>query len=232
MDTVTLVENRIDDGQKLLDRLAQNGIVVRAAGWVKPTDEDWWSLYIATPAVDENGALAAYGQVFDVLRSLGADWITSSDIKLVGKNDPIVQDLLDILRRFPHRTPIRSPRSLLGGTPVEELYVYTPGKVEVTVYGMAFGGEPGRALHLSLEPQNPHSKLTVESGGQCNEYAAETGIDWVVAAPEGATLERDEFRRRVLAWDLHGHGMRSDANEVWTFARLGMHGFRFLREPT
>jgi hypothetical protein len=49
MDTVTLVGKQIDDGQRLLDRLGEEGIVVRAACWVKPVEEDRWSLYIATP---------------------------------------------------------------------------------------------------------------------------------------------------------------------------------------
>jgi hypothetical protein len=71
MDTVTLVEAQIEDGQRLLDRLVEEGLVVRAACWVKPVEEDRWSLYIATPVVDEKGAAPAYRQVYRVLRSLG-----------------------------------------------------------------------------------------------------------------------------------------------------------------
>lgn len=231
MDTITLVDNQIENGQKLLDQLEEEGFVVRVACWVKPAEEDRWTLYVATPAVDEMGILQAYRQIIRILPSLGDVWITSSDIKLVGEKHPLAQDALDILRHFPHRAPIQSPRSMLGRMPVEEIYVYTPGKVKVTVYGMIFRGERGGALHLSLEPHNPHSKLTVESGGHRNEYPAETGIDWLVAAPEGATLERDGTGRMVLVWNLHGHRMESSANEVWSFAKLGLHGFRFLREP-
>ena len=85
MDTVTLVETQIDDGQRLLDQLSDKDFVVKAACWVKPVEEDRWSLYLATPTVDEKGAAAAYRQVFGVLRSLGDAWITDSDIKLVIK---------------------------------------------------------------------------------------------------------------------------------------------------
>jgi len=232
MDTVTLVENQIDAGQRLLDLLGEKGVVVRAACWVKPVEEDRWSLYIATPSVEEKGKLEAYRQVTPVLRSLGDEWLTSSDVTLVGEKHPLVKDALDILRRFPHQTPIRSPRSLVGGIPVEDVYVYPLGKTQVTVYGLIFRGEPSGALHLSLEPHDPHSTLTVESIGKRNVYPAETGIDWVVAAPERATLERDEIGRMVLAWNnLHGNRMQSSANEVWSLAKLGLHGFRFLREP-
>jgi hypothetical protein len=231
MDTVTLVESQIDDGQRLLDRLREEGVVVRAACWVKPADEDRWSLYIATPVLDEKGGLEAYRQVIHVLRSLGDVSLTSSDIKLVGEKDPIAQDALDILRRFPHSTPIRSPRPLLGGTPVEEVYVYPLGRTTVPIYGLVFRGAPGSALHLSFEPHNPQSKLTVESMGKRNEYPAETGIDWEVAAPEGAKLERNDIGMTVLAWDLYGKRRQSSANEVWSLAKLRLHGFRFLREP-
>lgn len=229
MDTVTLVETQIDDGQRLLDRLTEAEIVVRAACWVKPVEEDRWSLYISTPAVDEKGVTEAYRQVYRVLRSLGDAWITSSDIKLVGEKHPVAQGMLDIQERFDGRIPT-TWLSVLGGVPVEEVYVYVLGKVKVTVYGMVFRGSGG-ALHLSLEPHNAHSKMIVEIEGKPYEYPAETGIDWVVAAPEGATLERDEIGRMVLVWDLHGRRMKSSANEVSSLAKLGLHGFRFLRSP-
>lgn len=231
MVTDTLVEPQIDSGQRLLDRLAAAGFVVRSACWIKPPDDGRWSLYIATPAVDQVGPLEAYGRVTRVIQSLGDVWISSNDVKLVSEHHPLVRDSLDLLRSFPHRRPISSPRSLLGGQPVEEVYVYPSGKAEVTIYGMSFRGEPGGALHLSFEPHNPSSELTVESGGQRTAYPAETGIDWLVAAPEGAALERDDNGRTALVWDLHGTPMKSSALEVWTFARLGLHGFRFLREP-
>ena len=51
MDTIALVDNQIDDGQRLLDGLSEEGIVVRAACWVKPAEEDRWSMYIAGAAV-------------------------------------------------------------------------------------------------------------------------------------------------------------------------------------
>src|SRR5205823_7021215 len=108
-------------------------------------------LYIATPSVEEKGTLEAYRQLTPVLRSLGDDWVTSSDVMLVGEKHPLVRDALDILRRFPHRMPIRSPRSLLGGIAIEEVYVYPLGKTTVTIYHLVFPGAPEPGI-LSLEP--------------------------------------------------------------------------------
>jgi hypothetical protein len=233
MGEVALVENQIDDGQRLLDRLAEGGVVVRAACWVKPFDEDRWTLYIASPTVDEKGKLEAYRQLTPVLRSLGDDWLTSSDVTLVGEKHPLVQDALDLLRRFPHRTPIRSPRSVLGGIGVEEVYVYPLGRTSVTIYQLCFPGAPDVSGILSLDPlllSGRHS-VGVESQGVRKEYQGETGIACVVAAPEGAKLERNESGQMVLCWDLHGKLTHSSANEVWSLAKFGHHGFRFLEKP-
>lgn len=232
MDTVTLVENQIDEGQRLLDQLAKTGIAVRAACWIKPTQEDRWSLYLATPSADEKEPLEAYRQLISALRSLETDWLTSSDVILVGEKHPIVKDAQEILQRFPHWTPIRPPYPLFGGMPTEEVYVYPLGKVKVTIYGLRFRGHPSGCLVLSFEPHSPHSTLVEESDGKRNEYPAETGIDWIVAAPEGSTLERNDFGQLILSWGRNGARRRSRPNEVWSFAKLGLHGFRFLSQPS
>jgi hypothetical protein len=235
MDTVTLVENQIEDGQKLLDRLREDGFDFRAACWVKPVEEDRWSLYVATPVVDQVGVLEAYRQVLRAFRSLGEVWISDSDIKLIGEKHPVAQDVFDLLQRFPGRTPLRIRPALLGGIPFEdEVYLYAPKKknpVEVTIYGLIFHGDPSGGLHLSLEPHVAQSMIVTERGGERNEYPAETGIDWVVAAPEEAALERNKNGQMELDWNLRGNRIRSSANEVWSLAKLRLHGFRFLREP-
>jgi hypothetical protein len=229
MDTVTLVENQIDDGQRLLDQLVNKGVAVRAACWVKAVDEDRWSLSIITPAIDEKGPAAAYREVLSVLRSLGKVWITTSDITLIGEQHPFARDVLGLQERFPDATWLRQPQ--LDGMGADELYLYSLGKVPVTIYGLVYRGEPSKGLHLSFEPYDSHTWLEVESNGTRIEYPGETGRDWVVAAPQGAVLERDSDGQKVLNWNLRGKQMHSSANEVWSLANLELHGFRFLREP-
>jgi hypothetical protein len=124
MDTVTLVGRQVDDGWKLLERLRQEQIPVLAAGWVKPVEEDRWSLYVATPLVDQEGLTKAYRKVYGCLRALENSWVNDSDIKLVGENHPVTKDLLDLMRQYPGRVPTRSRRPVLGGIPTEETYVY------------------------------------------------------------------------------------------------------------
>ena len=124
MDTDTLVEEMIGDGQKLIDLLLENEINVTAACWVKTSEEGAWFLYIATNEVDKNGLAKAYRKVYRFLRAIPNSWISTSVIKLVGENNPITDDLLEIHRRFPGKLPIRSRTSRLASISTEELYLY------------------------------------------------------------------------------------------------------------
>src|SRR5579872_1845733 len=124
MDTITLVENQIDDGERLLERLGEHGIAVRAAGWAKPAGDDRWFFYIATPLVDEQGPLAAYKEVYRVLRSMHGAWIRDSEIKLVGDRHPVSKDLVNLVSRYPGPTSTISHRAILGDLQVDEIYVY------------------------------------------------------------------------------------------------------------
>lgn len=231
MDEVALVNHQIDDGQKLLTQLETEGFPVTAACWVKRFDKDRWSLTIATPLVNEQGSLAAYRRLLNVQRDLDADWIADSDIKLIGEEERLARDVIEFQKRFPGRVSQEVKYPLVGDVRAEGLYVYPLRQMEIPIYGMVFREAPPRALHLSFTPFNPETTLTIGHGDQAVEYPAETGIDYLVAAPEGSTLERDEIHWTVLAWNLHGRRRRSTANEVWSFAKLGINGFRFLREP-
>jgi len=130
LNTITLVDELIDDGWKLIDRLIEENIPLIMACWVKPVENDRWSLCIATPLLDEKGAARAYREVYRVLGSLGNLWVTDSDIKLVGKDDPITRDVLGIKRRFSVNLPTRSKRPQLGNLAVEETYVYPATEYE------------------------------------------------------------------------------------------------------
>jgi hypothetical protein len=232
MDTVTLVENEIDEGQRLLGRVDDEKFMVTAAGWAKPVDEDRWTLYIATSVVDTGGIMVAYRQLTDTIRSLDDFEIDSSYIKLIGENHPIARKFEELNRRLTGKPWIHCGAMVIGNNAFDDAYIYSPRFVKVRIYGMIFDGHQPGPLHLSLEPHNPTSKLIIGEGSNSKEYPAKTGIDWEIAAPEGASLERSEIGLMILAWNFGGHRTRSSANEVWSFAKLEMHGFRFLKMPS
>lgn len=132
MDTVTLVDKQFRGGERLLDRLAQEGIRVIVAGWVKPADEDRWSLYVATPLVNEKGQIQAYREVYHVLRSLEDVRVKDYEVKLVGEGHRIAGDLLEVQPHHHARAPQWSGLTSVGGIPVEEVYVYPPARPKTT----------------------------------------------------------------------------------------------------
>ncbi len=199
---------------------------------MKPIGEDRWLLVIATPAVDDQGSTEAYRQVYRALGLIGDVSITSSDIKLIGAKHRDAKESLNLQKRVTAWVPAFYLPATLGGIPVEKMYVYPLGKVEIPVYGLYYPGGPTTALHLSLVEQREDSKLRVQRAGEWVEYSAKTGTYCIVGAPEGATLVRDEVWGTALAWDRQGVREKSSPNEVLAFAQLGLHGFRLLQEPS
>ena len=70
MDTATLVRERIDDGQKLLERLAQEGFEVTAGFWLRLVDDGEWRCYIASPTVEKEGLSAGYRRLHTIIRGM------------------------------------------------------------------------------------------------------------------------------------------------------------------
>src|SRR5262245_47507467 len=69
MDQSILVDEQINDGKRLFDRLAEEGVAVTAACWLKESESGWWHLYIATPLVGEDGGKKqAYRRMNEVIR--------------------------------------------------------------------------------------------------------------------------------------------------------------------
>lgn len=124
MDSVALVENQIDDGRRLVDLLTLKEIEVTVAAWVKTSEEGIWFLYIATSEVDKSGLASAYRDVFGILRSMPEAWISTSEVKLIGKSNPITKDLLAIRGERTGFIPAWYHGPLLGGIGVEEVYIY------------------------------------------------------------------------------------------------------------
>lgn len=127
MATDTLVENLIDDGRKLVEELPHRGFEVSAAFWLQASENNKWYFYIVSPAVDTEGPVKAYRQLHPLVRAMPQPfWIDPLEIKLIGPNNPIAQDVLSALRRTapPRACPIRWGGKYLGNVSVEEAYLY------------------------------------------------------------------------------------------------------------
>ncbi len=124
MDTNALVEFQIDAGQRLIVQLIRDGFRVEAALWVKTEEEGIWFLYIASPIVEETGLPEAYRVLQSSLQRFQGIPLSLSDIKLIGRDNPITRDVLAILARFHGAIATRLSGKQLGGVSVEEAYIY------------------------------------------------------------------------------------------------------------
>ncbi len=126
MDQGPLVEMQIDDGAKIIEKLREEGFDVSAAWWMKTSEEGQWFLYIASKEVDDLGIAAAYRKVHSLIRSLGQLWVDRFEVKLVGPENPITQEVLAILSRYGGRVATRYGGKRLGNVSIEEAYFYPP----------------------------------------------------------------------------------------------------------
>ena len=109
MDTETLVEFQIDAGQRLLVQLLRDGFRVETSFWAKTVEEGIWFLYVASPIVEEKGLASAYRALQSSLQRLQGIPLSLSEIKLIGRDNPMTQDVLAILGQHfrGDRNPIR-----------------------------------------------------------------------------------------------------------------------------
>jgi hypothetical protein len=126
MGQAVLVDNQIDDGREVVERLASNGFDVTAAAWVKPSEDDRWFLYIASKEVDAKGLTAAFGALRVAMEGMNEPWLSVFEVKFIRTTDPITKDLLDIQRRHPGPFARRSRPPRLGDLATDEVYVYPP----------------------------------------------------------------------------------------------------------
>jgi len=121
MDTDTLVESLIDDGQKLVEALSLHGFEVAAAFWLKASEDGKWNFYIVSPAVDAEGIAKAYRRLHPLVRAMPQPFfIDPLDIRLIGPTNPIARDVMAI----PDVRRLRWNGKWLGNVSIDDAYLY------------------------------------------------------------------------------------------------------------
>jgi hypothetical protein len=129
MDQIPLVEEQIQDGQRFIEELRQHDFPVTAAGWVRESEDDQWSLYIVSPVVREAGVREAYLRTHPVFwgmqPSLAIDRLA---IKLVSPKEPVARALTELQRRAGmHRgSHYGYGGARLGDLSIDGAYIYAP----------------------------------------------------------------------------------------------------------
>jgi hypothetical protein len=140
MDQDTMVNEQIESGRRLIEKLTQEGFEVRVAFWTRLANEEEWYLYLASPFVDEHGPRHSYRHVFDVMEQMPDLWIDSMEIRVIGINDSLTEGALAVTRPMvagskfavrntkPHPGLTRLRGSTLGGVSIVGAYIYPPSQ--------------------------------------------------------------------------------------------------------
>lgn len=138
MDQDALVNEQTEAGRQLIAALVEAGFEVRVAFWAKPTEEEKWFLYLASPFVDDKGPRTAYRFVHDVLRNMPDLWIDPLEVRVVGLKDSLAEAALAVTQpkipnspfavrnAKPHQGMIRFGGATLGGVSIDGAYIYPP----------------------------------------------------------------------------------------------------------
>jgi hypothetical protein len=78
-----LVEELIGDGANLLTELDRRKFPVETMFWIHLPDQDYWRLVIASPLVNQQGGLAAYRRLGELLPEVELAGLTLEDISLL-----------------------------------------------------------------------------------------------------------------------------------------------------
>jgi len=119
---------QIADGKRLVDRLAEEGVPVIGACWLKEAEAGQWFLYLITPLVNEKrDTRPAYRRVNAVLDQMPQPfWIDPMEYKVVGPDSAVGKALHDLYRHPRRTSPLRSGSGQLDGVSIEGAYVYPP----------------------------------------------------------------------------------------------------------
>jgi hypothetical protein len=122
MDQGPWVREETDEGAKLareFDRFAP----VKVAFWLKASDEEQRSLYLASQIDDTNFDLA-YREVARLTNQFPPAYLDPCRVKVIGGKHPLAQAAVDINRRFPGPMPSRFGGTSFGGITVDDVYIY------------------------------------------------------------------------------------------------------------
>jgi hypothetical protein len=128
MDQIPLVNEQIEDGKKLLERLTEKGITVSAACWLKESESSRWYLYIASSLVGPGGGtLEGYRRLLALFQEIPQPfWVDPFEVKLVESKHPLSKAVQELIRSSKGRLPMRLGSGGLGGISIDAACIYPP----------------------------------------------------------------------------------------------------------
>jgi hypothetical protein len=133
MDYVPLVNEQIEAGKRLLERLVEEGVKVMAACWIKESESSFWELHITSSLVKNGGVLRpALGRILTLIKTMPQPfWIELSDIRLEEPGSSLSKAVQKLMRTNPGKLPRGLGSGSLGDISIDSAYIYAPITVPV-----------------------------------------------------------------------------------------------------
>ncbi|CAN5820680.1 hypothetical protein BH23PLA1_BH23PLA1_41720 [soil metagenome] len=123
MDQGPLVTELIDAGAELI-REFDKSMPVKAAFWLKASDDEHRYLYIASDRIDDSNPVLAYREVLRLVDQIGSPYLNPFRVKLISADDPLARAALEIQHRFPGPQATRLGARSFGGLSVDDVCIY------------------------------------------------------------------------------------------------------------
>lgn len=118
-----MVNEEIDAGAELVRRF-DDYEPVKAAFWLKASDDPHRFLYIASERVDDKNLDVAYGEVLRLADDMRSPYLNPFRVKLIDAEGPLAKAAVDINQRFLGRMATRFGGQSFGGISVDDVYIY------------------------------------------------------------------------------------------------------------
>jgi len=123
VDSKALVNDEIDAGAELVERF-DKFMPVKVAFWLKPAEDDSWSLYIAADRVKQDGVAPGNREIVRLCQEINSPYLDMFQVRLIATDHPLALAVFDVHQRYPGRLPIRYNGTMLGGMSIEGAYLY------------------------------------------------------------------------------------------------------------
>src|SRR5262245_60223734 len=106
MDSGPLVDEQIEAGARFLSQFRWYA-PIRAAFWLKDSDEGNWNLYVASDQITDKNFDLAYSEVGRITEQLQDPWLSPFQVKVLGADHRLAKAALDVLQHLPRKMPVR-----------------------------------------------------------------------------------------------------------------------------
>ena len=124
MDQATLVSFDIENGEKVIKALDDDGRTPDVALWAKIPDYEDWRLVIASQHLDQQSELSGYTEINAALKKAGIPMHRRPTISMRPMDNPFIQDLRRALSSNTDTFGMRLGGQMFGGKYLEDGFVY------------------------------------------------------------------------------------------------------------